>query len=1075
MHDRGDRRSRPQTCLLRAGWAGLVLLNLLSPAAGQALTGAGANEPPPAEATPRSAAIAATDADVPAYYFSPLRFSGQVSDDGLAADLVAEVEVHLTRDAGWYSVPLRMGQAIITGMTYEGPREPIPREPTEGVEDGLHWLFHGRGVHRLKLNLRVPLRRLPTGTNLQLTLPNVPRLFPTQLDLRVPAGSELLELSKDHQAQIVSAATGETRLAATIQGTRIDLTWRVAADRPGALTRAATAFTLDRDGERFHLTAQQEISTDGRVTDVAVRLPQNFRLVSVGGESYVSHAPLEGAPGWVRVAVRGIDRADLHLEWEFDADFPVNGGTVTIDGLETRDAVRQSGTLAIAALRGYRILRQLTGVESVHDEIKREDVSRVRTRLLPNDVGTAFTFARQPFALTLDVQETRLVLETRPRAVVTTAADGLSLDVEYLIRVDAGLAKELRLRWPERGLHTWTLRSDPDQVRITDATDAASEFPGEVRKLELPSPREGEFTVRLQFHSADPPGPFELTLPTIESDRQLPAWLLLRGRDSVEPQLSDETRLTALSDPLADVWLKGQGYDPDLDAAYVWERPHTPLTGQSVMHPLEVKANTVVRVERAASGRYRVEQQVNCDVHFGRIAELRFRPPKLLTKDSSGADLVGVRGRDLAGGILARNVNNGQLRFALPEPAQGTVSIVLEYYLPPGGTADLIDVPIFELVTTSYQSTAVEFPQIGSALVHSDDRTWRPVSTSAHPMYVSSEPRDRFTARLDLDVASAPQSYHVRQMLARVSYSSSGRTQTRVEWELESPPTLLVLQLPAGAENPAFTWEGVPLSEGAVLTSGDAGRFELVLSSLSEKSSGRLGVVYQGGAPGSWKTLAPLEAALPMLPTAVDVAESYLEIDLPGDHCLLTYPVGLSPRFRWQPGLIFHRVPTAEHLQRRRQIAPHWEESGAEAESTPYAFHTIGAASERYEFRAVGVWMLILFGSGLTLALAFLLWSAPATRNVLTVLVIGCIVAIAGVFAAEVVELLLQPVLLGLLAAAVAISMQSPPGARRELEWRESSTRSAAPAVAPQGDEAAAGVATTQVRPLELQESGSRR
>lgn len=1078
MQDRWDRRRRgwfPAAAL----WGGLVTVVL----AGEVSR---AQQPPSApppegaagEARARPASESLPDSEVPTYYFSPLRFSGRVLEDGQAAELTAEVEVHLTREAGWYDVPLRMGQGVVTGLTYEGPREPIPREPSEGMDDGLHWLFRGQGVHRLRLHLRVPLRRTAAGTNLQLTLPNVPRLFPTQLELVVPAGTQVLEAGRDHQVQVQTTPTGETRLGATIQGSRIDLTWRVVAERPGMLTRAATSLSLQREGDRWRLVAVQDIAADGRVTEVDVRLPSEFRLVSLGGTSYLSHAPIPDRPGWVRVAVRPVlDRSDLQLEWEFEADFPHQGGVVSIDGLEVRDAVRQTGTIAVAAIKGYRVFRQRSVGDAAGEDVKREDVGRVRTSLPAAEVSSAYVFLRQPFELTLNVQETRLVLETRPRVVVTTAADGLTVDIEYHIRVDAGLAKELRLRWPEQTLHDWTVRIDSTQWRVSDATDATSEFPGEARKLELLTPRDGEFTVRLQLHAADPPGPFELTLPVIESDRLLPAWLLLRGRDSVEPELAEEERLPLLADPAADAWLREQSYEPERETAYLWESFQTPLSGRSVMHPLEVKASTVVRITPAAEGRYFLEQEVNGQVHYGRVTEFRFRPPATWATGPVEAALAGVRVRDTNGRLLASSFDNEQLRVAFPNPVQGAVAMKLEYYLPAASVApDRIEIPIFQLHGSDYQRTQVEFPATGTVAVHVDDAEWTLVSTAAHPVYVTREPRDRLEARWNRDVAVAPQNYHVRQAFARVSLASSGRMHTVVEWDMLSPPPRIVVQAPTDAEGILFHWNGEVIEPVQSPEDRERGRYEIPVAASGGGGSGRLSVHYQRAGPGALRSLSLLELALPVLPAAVDVVETFLEIQLPGDHCLFTYPGGLSPQFRWHPGLVFQRVPTAEYLARRRDILRTADVGELGESSSVYAFHTLGAAPDRHEFRVVGVWMLILLGSGLTLALAFLLWSVPATRNVLTVLVIGFVVAAAGVYAAEAVELLLQPVLLGLAAAAVAISMQSPFQQSREHAWREHpSTLSSPPGTGSGAEASAAGLATTHVRPVELQESGSRR
>ena len=99
------------------------------------------SDPAPRPETP-------TDDDIPAYYFSPLKLTGRVDPNGRVAHLQADIEVHINRPTGWYDVPLRLTQAAVTAVEYEGAGEATPYQPP-GVDDGVHWLFRGAGKHRL--------------------------------------------------------------------------------------------------------------------------------------------------------------------------------------------------------------------------------------------------------------------------------------------------------------------------------------------------------------------------------------------------------------------------------------------------------------------------------------------------------------------------------------------------------------------------------------------------------------------------------------------------------------------------------------------------------------------------------------------------------------------------------------------------------------------------------------------------------------------------------------------------------------------------------------------------------------
>lgn len=1016
---------------------------------------------------------------VPAYYFSPLRFQGKVSPDGTVAELTAEIEVHITRDSGWYEVPLRLGQAAVTALKYSGPREPVPRESTEGQDDGLRWLFEGRGTHRLTLSLQAPVRRTPNGNNLQLSLPNVPRLFPTQLTLTIPAVNVQAEGGKDNLVRTATGPSGETVLQVTAVGTRIDLTWRVSTERPGTLVRAMTTATLDREDDRLRLYAVQDLVSDGRVPELLVRLPEAFRLVAVSGASYLAHDAVADQPGWVRVQLAPADRPELQLTWLLETDLPTDGRRVVIDGFEIRGAIRQTGTIGVARLNGFRVLR-LTSDRS--DGVSREDATRVRAYAPQTNTPypflmTAYKFERQPFELTLDLQRQRPVFTPRLRAILTTMEDRLLLDLDFAVRVDAGAVDDLVLRWPGGTAEGWTLQQADPGLLITDATDAASETPGELQRIQLPASQEADFTLHLQYQRPGSGGAFEVALPALESDRSLPTWLVLRGADAVEPTLDSTAPVEPLSDPAADGWLKDSRFAVERDRAYRVTSTGGLLSGFTEVHPLEFSASTRVLASESRGGAWHIRQMVDCTVRYGRVSALAFRRPSSFPVVSRGAAAAALvcrtpEGRELTVDALADDL----LRVNLPEPTQGAISLLLEYALPAPESSRL-DVPIFELQSGPYTSTLVEFPPSGTRAVTAADPGWERITTAFQPAWVAQDARQTFRADLAADVGSAPQVYVVDTAFVRLVQDLSGRSRLMASYHLRNAPDRIVISMPPAAEGATFSWNGAPLNAAAATETSDGARQELWLQTQGAAAEGWLELSFTSPASRELGALARLSDAFPTFPAAVAVARTYVELALPGDHCLLTYPEGLSPLLVWRPGLIFQRELTPAYRAQRSSLVGPAEGAAGPADAMDgavnlYAFQALGPV-ERVEYRVISVWMLILLGSGLTLALAFLLWSVAATRSVLTVLVIAFLIALAGVFAAEVVELLLQPVLLGLAAAGVAIGTHTqrrqPPG------WRHADPSSRMSP--PPGSSAEArlqAMASTQLRPLEMQESGSR-
>ena len=68
---------------------------------------------------------------------------------------------------------------------------------------------------------------------------------------------------------------------------------------------------------------------------------------------------------------------------------------------------------------------------------------------------------------------------------------------------------------------------------------------------------------------------------------------------------------------------------------------------------------------------------------------------------------------------------------------------------------------------------------------------------------------------------------------------------------------------------------------------------------------------------------------------------------------------------------------------------------------------------------------IMLCGAGFALAVGFILLRIPATRHMLTLLGLGCGMAILALWRPEPVQLLLQPALFGLLLAVVAAILEN--------------------------------------------------
>ncbi|MFV0445983.1 MAG: hypothetical protein ACK5Q5_20595 [Planctomycetaceae bacterium] len=1026
------------------------------------------------------AADVVADNDIPPYHFSEVALTGRVDTDGRLARLKLALEMHINHAAGWYDVPLRLQQASVIGVQYEGPNKPIPVPPND-PDDGIHWLFKGAGKHRLDLDLVVELRPVSSGTNLQLTLPSGPSYFPPQLDITVPLAALSLDNGKDDGVTAVPTAAGETELRGKIQGNRVDLTWHAPMERRGSITRVLTAIALDSQEDRLRLQATQDLATDGQVSDVRVRLPTGFRLLSIAGRDYVSHEVNPQSSEWIDVHLASRERTDAQLEWLLESKSSLQPGSMLIDGFEVQGAVSQSGTVGIAPLAGFKLYRLSTEDDN---GIHREEPRRLRTIRGVSQIKWAWRFDRQPLELAIELQEERPAFDIQTRAVATTRADQLDLELEYAIQVHAGRPQEFMLRWPAPGGEGWNLQSSDADVSVTDATDERSQFLGEFQRLTFSQPREGKFTLRLHYDRPLTPGPFEFSIPHIECERVLPTWLLLRGQDAVEPELELRDGQSRLTDSTAKNWLTAQDFNSDREQAYRLDDPQQPLVGVTTVFPREVRAETLVSLTRPSPQALQVFQQLQLDVKYGQLEELVFRWPDDFPVAWRAAGPAAIECRLASGEPLTAVTDGERLTVKMPEGKLGRLTVLLQYRFPLAPDAEQASIPIFVPIDHPLTSVRVEAPESGALQIEPAGDDWKRIPTALQPTWTTESAAQAFPAKLTRDVQTAEQHYGVEVLLAECQFDASGRSQMRVTYSMRNPPARVLLELPPAAEQLTAEWNGAAAS-GLFPDEElpDGRRIEIQLESTASIAAGRLVVAYQLPAIGDLNRFREIPVKLPTLPASVSVGLSALEIGLPNDYCLLTYPRGMSSLMEWRSGLVFQRQIQEAYANWRGQFlsaaAPRHQEQAAAQTATAghlYAFWITGRAPS-ITFRTIPLWVLILVGSGLTLFLAFLLWSIPALRSVLTLLLIGFGIAVAGVFAPEAVELLLQPVLLGLLAASIAISLQSSRRVRELPAAADHSTRNERPR-----DSAAAGpglpsnpnLQTTQLGVREMQESGSR-
>jgi hypothetical protein len=181
------------------------------------------------------------------------------------------------------------------------------------------------------------------------------------------------------------------------------------------------------------------------------------------------------------------------------------------------------------------------------------------------------------------------------------------------------------------------------------------------------------------------------------------------------------------------------------------------------------------------------------------------------------------------------------------------------------------------------------------------------------------------------------------------------------------------------------------------------------------------------GLPGT------IELQSPQLPQCAWDAQVIWQTALLPDQHLLTHPGSATPMFRWhRVGIFWNRVSDPEPRQLQTWIG---SSSGPEQDSaidlsSPtlacnlYTFSQIGAP-RTLSFRTLSSPMVVLFGAGISFVFGFVLLRIRVLRHILTVLTALLILAAVGLWNAAPLELLMQPMVAGLVFPIVAVLIEN--------------------------------------------------
>lgn len=962
---------------------------------------------------------------------------GDVDDD--RANLKVTFTVVVYQSETFESIPLYFDEAVLKEVPVytpgsKGLEQYYPKKDTkQDSKLGYIWSVRGQGQHRLECHFAVQLRKSLPSRQLVVTLP--PSTV-SRMQLMLPHPNVRAKLLSDQAVtDIRPTSDGRTSVEAIGLGSLLDLSWQPNVDVRSALIslEAQTAIRAHFEADHVLLQANQKInSLQGPFDEVTVRLPVGADLIKLDDPE--RHAYRIDPEDRQQVTVTFREKvSSAQLSWTLRLPLKL-GKPITIDGFEVKNARKQVGKVGLSIAMGLRLSKpndpSLVGINAGE---------------FPNDLaiglGTvvhAYQFFSQPFKLATTIDEVKPFFDVHPLLTLTATAQHLSLDAKFQYRVDRDSMNrdsmnEVVLTWPGFKSEGWTIESI-EQPGVVDNhyTDDSGQI-----TVRLIGYRSGVFTIHMRARRHFKPGDeilFTLPRPKLAS-RLSPTTLLLANAENVETDLMSrgETVFHPMSATNGDLksltesnrGLKSTLYQIDTDEQSFGLR----VTPQK--QRIHAKSFTEVRWQ---DNQFHVRQRLLYDVEYERLSQIRLTIPATLDPErvrfysvlpDRDVELTPEWGQTKPGA-------GRQLLLKLGEARLGQFEILARYQIAfPKDSESSVRFPILTSVDEPFSQTRLSMAQSDWFDAEpANPEIWRPELNRQEMLkWMAEGSHDEVRINL-VRSTHANESGAVSRSLIRIVIEPNGECSTRAQFRIATRSTSIPIQLPSSATVPAFFWDQRRLTEQECIESpAGSNRFLVQLPDLGEESpqtTHLLTVDYQDdiGFRMTWSDKLDLRA--PQLMNC-SWGQVYWQVVLPAGQHLLTYPRAAAPMFHWErSGLIWSRVSshhsdTLQHWVVRETPgdAPAPDTLFSESIGNSYTFSQFDSPKPLV-FHTLSSSMVLLLGAGFPLLVGFGMSQLAVLRNLSTLLVVGLIIATIGLWYSEPLELLIQPMVAGLLFPIVA-------------------------------------------------------
>ncbi|QDV30732.1 hypothetical protein Spb1_26660 [Planctopirus ephydatiae] len=949
-------------------------------------------------------------------------------------------------------------------------------------EEGYRWWVARSGRHELELEAIVPLRKQSATTRLLLTLP--PSAV-SHAALTIPQVDLTIKMAESFTQLPANTSTPGTIIDAFGFGPKMDVSWQPAVVQAAdASLESSTILTARVNSDSCVIDAVQRLRVPtGNPVQFAMRIPQGFELVTIESRDYREHTLDPNIPNRVLISLSASTTGLVTLNWTVRKSIAL-GEAMTIQGFQVEKARRQNGEIGLIASDGI----QLKTDDLRTPQMVRMAVADWQAQNSGAQVFRAYRFFGSGFQLGITPQPVTPYVVCEPQIFLTASENEWKLEAVYPVEVYRGRITSMEFHWPGWQRQNWVMEAIEPRGPVVESfiiggerrtlggldssprnranSEVDSGGSNSNLTIVLSSPRSERFTIRLRARRMFDAGSASqfITVPMPLDSAQVPATLVIANSENIEStiQTSSGVPLRSPAATTTQDLLWPAGLNSLRHTVYRLPAELNDLRATIQPQPRRISGTSQTSIV-LQDRQLRIDQSLQLKVQYEPLEALLLKVPEEIVDRCEFRYEKGELLPSVWGPLLPSGHRQVQLNFRTPVLGNSTVKATYSFPLSDQATKiEPVKVRLITPIDFSISSSTVEYPKGQALAPTSPIAGWRSNSSPSSPhQWISNEGVDSITLRLEPGSELDGDRPDVDECVNTVICDESGKDLWTTSILLSSSVPNLIIELPGNAQSPRFFWNGQEVPPvSTTITTPEVKTYTLLRpnTTRSETQSSQrvfpnpntgsqlivasnnpllLQVTWLSQTPVSsrWSSEIRLQGA--QLPFVNWSGQSYWDVRLSGNQYLLNYSRKLSPLFRWQrQGLFWRRnspaTPISEGFQEyAQQLQTTLTPSVQRAEnpdSLPvdlnrYLFTEFGRP-ETHQIAAISMPLIVFIGAGFALATGFLLLRIPRLRQPIPLLMFVFAISLVGLFQMPVLQLLAQPIIIGLIFPILAILLE---------------------------------------------------